>query len=117
MKYSQFFLLEEILLDMCMYILLKNRIFIVVNFIFSNFNIIKRYNFFIHFSYVRKKFTLQCSTFLLKFIAFCYENHHILLAEIENYLKKVPLMTNNTLTQTIGFPDINSFRHINPIIY
>ena len=34
----------------------------------------------------------------------------------KTYLKKVPVMKNNTVTQTIGFVNINSFRQINLII-
>ena len=35
----------------------------------------------------------------------------------EIYLKKVPTIRNNTLTQTIGFININSLGHINPIMF
>ena len=33
------------------------------------------------------------------------------------FIKKIPVMTNNALTQTIGFVNVNSLRHINPIIF
>ena len=33
------------------------------------------------------------------------------------YVKKVPVMTNDTLTQTIGFVNIRFFGHLNPIIF
>ena len=60
----------------------------------------------------------------LKFIAFCFKSwqpshqfsHHFRL-ESKIYFNKVPVMTNNMLMQTIGFININSFIHINPIIF
>ena len=33
------------------------------------------------------------------------------------YLKKVPVKTNIILAKNIGFVNISSFRHINPIIF
>ena len=33
------------------------------------------------------------------------------------YIKKVPVITNNTLTRTTGFVNMNFFRHISPSIF